>query len=823
MNLFRRLLGLERRSSVQTAHPRDPVLAEWFGGAATASGVQVSEESAIGIAAVYACVRILARTLATTPLHLYRRLPGGDRERADDHQLAVLLRDAPNLWQTGYEFREMLMGHLALRGNAYAEIVKDNAENVLELIPLSPATVTPRWTTNGQEIEYAVAGAKGRILPADRMLHLRGLSGDLLRGLSPITVHRETLGEHAAAQAYSARFFGNGAQPKGGLKVPGALTPEQTKQFMEAWDSRHRGADRSNRPALLHSGLEWVQIGMSHDDAQFVETRTLTRRDIFSIFGIPPHKAGDLERATFCLPAGTLVSTVDGPKPIETIESGDRVWSLSSKGEWIKSPVKRSACTGEDEILTIRTTNRTLRANAKHRILVRTKVADPTTGIGGYQRIKWENRYIAAGELKRGDTLVCLDRLPTDGASQTPTRQARIGFMEFCGLLLGDGNIGLGWGVQIARAADAQYMDHYRAVIRREFVQYDGGNGRGDLAVVALRPVNLQEGERQTKFSSVLAARELQRLGLAGTARTKSVPAWVFGLTEELRLAFLRGFLDADGSVDKLGRISFSSVNGDMLAQIRHLCIGCGIPVTNQRLGVGTTRLPNGKMQPFAQWSFTCSDPGNNRRIGSNDPRYVERLNSGRPFSRKGRNYPRYGGRNFDLHGCSLSRVVSIEVGETEPVYDLAVEDRNFIADGVLVHNSNIEHQSIEFVTDAIEPWTRAWEQRLKRALMPPEMRTRYFLEFDLKGLLRGDTAARSAFYRELFGIGALSANDVRRAENLTPIDGGDQYFVPLNMAPADHVMDILLKDKGGETDPPMRSLPPPPPPRTNGATNHGH
>lgn len=431
MNIFRRLLGLERRSSVQTAHPRDPVLAEWFGGGATASGVQVSEESAIGIAAVYACVRILARTLATTPLHLYRRLPDGDRERADDHPLAVLLREAPNHWQTGYEFREMLMGHLALRGNGYAEIIKDNAENVLELIPLSPATVTPRWTTNGQEIEYAVADDKRRVLPAERVLHLRGLSGDLLRGLSPITVHRETLGEHAAAQAYSARFFGNGAQPKGGLKVPGALTPEQTKQFMEAWDSRHRGADRSNRPALLHSGLEWVQIGMSHDDAQFVETRTLTRRDIFSIFGIPPHKAGDLERSTF----------------------------------------------------------------------------------------------------------------------------------------------------------------------------------------------------------------------------------------------------------------------------------------------------------------------------------------------------------------------------------------------------SNIEHQSIEFVTDAIEPWTRAWEQRLKRALMPPEMRTRYFLEFDLKGLLRGDTAARSAFYRELFGIGALSANDVRRAENLKPIDGGDQYFVPLNMAPADKVMDILLRDQGGESDPPMRTLPP----RTNGATHHGH
>jgi hypothetical protein len=105
----------------------------------------------------------------------------------------------------------------------------------------------------------------------------------------------------------------------------------------------------------------------------------------------------------------------------------------------------------------------------------------------------------------------------------------------------------------------------------------------------------VRESDRQTRFSSVAAARELDTLGFKGTAKTKSVPPWVFGLTEELRLGLLRGFLDADGSVDTKGRISYSSCNKTLLSQIRHLCMGCGVPVTNMRNQIGSTTLPNGE------------------------------------------------------------------------------------------------------------------------------------------------------------------------------------------------------------------------------------
>jgi LAGLIDADG-like domain len=412
--------------------------------------------------------------------------------------------------------------------------------------------------------------------------------------------------------------------------------------------------------------------------------------------------------AACCLPGDAEVFTDDGPKAIADVRARNHVWGLTREGAWTLQPIQRSGWAGYDQILTVRTSNRTLRLNERHHVLVRRAGEVPAPVVmmaDGHRRSLgratkvWTSVYVSAADLRVGDTLVTVNHLPAGGIDVAVSGRALMaGFLECCGLLMGDGNIsrrkGEPVGVQIARGGQASYMDHYRAVMREAFDAASKG-GVFDDARRRRVPIRLDEGTRQTRFSSVSAARELNRLGLGGTARTKRLPGWVFQSTEPLRLAFLRGFLDADGPVDKKGRISFSSCNRTMLSQVRHLCLSVGVPVTNLRCQRGQTRLPNGRTVPIAQATFTCSDPAENRRIGSHTPAYVTRMAEGQPFGRKGRRYPWHGGRGFKDGSLQLSRVCSIERSMiAERVYDLDVAGtHNFIADGVVVHSSNLKER----------------------------------------------------------------------------------------------------------------------------------
>jgi hypothetical protein len=157
-------------------------------------------------------------------------------------------------------------------------------------------------------------------------------------------------------------------------------------------------------------------------------------------------------------------------------------------------------------------------------------------------------------------------------------------------------------------------------------------------------------------------------------------------------------------------------------------------------------------------------------------------MNAGKPFDRKDRGYPRHGGKGFDLKGCSLARIVSIEVEPEEPVYDLEVSGtHSFIADGVVVHNSNIEHQSIEFSTIHLNPWLVRFEQAVQ-----PQLDDGYFSQFARDSIIRGDISSRyDAYSKGLQGRPFLLPNDVRRLESLPPVEGWDDPAEPLNMAPA--------------------------------------
>lgn len=300
MGILRRMQTEARATAGIIGSPRDPVIASWLGvSSMTAAGQSVTPESARRVAAVYACVRALALPYAAMPLLVWKYTAGG-KERDPSHPLWPLLHDRPNRLQTSFEWREMMVGHLCLRGEAYSQILTRNDGVVDELLPLHPDRVQSFLAPDGR-VAYRYTprdGGPARILLDQEVLRFIGWSDDGITGLSPIALHRETIGRSMAIREYGSRMFSNSAAPKGGIKIPSALGPEAAAKLRESWEARHRGAENAGKLAIFDGGMEWVSIGMTNDDAQYIEALKFDIEEIARIYGVPPHKIGHLERST---------------------------------------------------------------------------------------------------------------------------------------------------------------------------------------------------------------------------------------------------------------------------------------------------------------------------------------------------------------------------------------------------------------------------------------------------------------------------------------------------------------------------------------------
>ncbi len=267
----------------------------------TASAMRVSPDSALRLAAVYACVRILAETMAALPLVVYQRRADGTKDKVTDHWLYRLMAKRPNRYQNPFEWREMLQGHLVLRGNAYNQIITNPRGEIVELVPIHPDRVRIEVLRSG-EYRYRVTDRFGEelILPRGEVWHLRGLSSDGLMGMSPIELARESLGMALAAQDYGARFFANDAKPTGGwIEFPGSFKDSEAKKvFRESYQQAQSGANRG-KVLVLENGMKFHEVGVTNRDAQFLELRKFQITDIARLFRVPPHMIADLDRATF--------------------------------------------------------------------------------------------------------------------------------------------------------------------------------------------------------------------------------------------------------------------------------------------------------------------------------------------------------------------------------------------------------------------------------------------------------------------------------------------------------------------------------------------
>lgn len=266
-----------------------------FGG-----NVRVTPDSALAISAVFACARVLAESFAILPFRMYREKMGGGRQQVKDHWLTRLFCQTPNRWQTPYEWREMLQGHLALRGNAFNLIIEDGRGGISELLPLHPDRVklelVDEW---GFRYVYTDrSGAQTRYRP-DQIWHIRGFGGDGFVGYSPIEIARESLGEALQYQSYSSRFYANNATPPMWIKFPGRFADKTAREtFREQVQANQTGANRG-KVMVLDQGMELQALSVSQKDMQFIEARQAKVTDIARWFRISPHKIGDLSRSTF--------------------------------------------------------------------------------------------------------------------------------------------------------------------------------------------------------------------------------------------------------------------------------------------------------------------------------------------------------------------------------------------------------------------------------------------------------------------------------------------------------------------------------------------
>lgn len=271
----------------------------------SSAGKNVNERSAMQMTAVYSCVRILAEAVAGLPLHLYRYKEDGGKERAIDNNLYHLLHDEPNKEMSSFIFRETLMTHLLLWGNAYAQIIRNGKGEVVALYPLMPNKMQVDRDENG-ELYYiytrssdeakTMDGVTVYLTPRD-VLHIPGLGFDGLVGYSPIAMAKNAIGLAIATEEYGAKFFANGAAPSGVLEHPGTI--KDPSRLRENWNSTFGGSANSGKVAVLEEGMKYTPISISPEQAQFLETRKFQIDEIARIFRVPPHMVGDLEKSSF--------------------------------------------------------------------------------------------------------------------------------------------------------------------------------------------------------------------------------------------------------------------------------------------------------------------------------------------------------------------------------------------------------------------------------------------------------------------------------------------------------------------------------------------
>lgn len=275
---------------------------DWFYkmfGYESASGQKVTVNSALAVPTVYACINILANSVAKLPFQTMRRTTSG-RERDSKHPVAKLLEERPNPYQSPFRFKHLIETHRNSWGNAYINIHWGVDGRPKEFWLLDPSKTKPYVDVETNTLWYLTTLPNGQSVKVGEgdIIHLTSLSTDGIKGIPPIQIARESIGSSQAAQQFKGKFFKNGASNSGVLKVPGMLQPEAKKVVRDEWEKANTGLNNAQRIAILDAGLDFQSISMPLKDAQFIEGMKFDKGEIATIFNMPLHMVNQLERAT---------------------------------------------------------------------------------------------------------------------------------------------------------------------------------------------------------------------------------------------------------------------------------------------------------------------------------------------------------------------------------------------------------------------------------------------------------------------------------------------------------------------------------------------
>jgi len=750
-------------------------------------------------ALMYAAITYKARAISLAPLRAYT----GDEDNPDplpkEHPLSLLAR-RPNRYESMMEFMQKNVIYDNIAGNIF--IYKDRTQRLSglpdQLISLRPDRVhiVPQAdSTVGFVYDPRDDGRNVFPIMADDMIHIkRPNPNDPLEGMgygmSPMAAAAEVGDIDNMITQFLNLFWKTGMSPMVAITFDVPLDPEDVamyrQQIMEIYG---RGAEGWVKPFIIDKSGKITPLTPSFKDLDFVNLDARDETRILGVFGVPGMLIGalsGLQRATFCLPATARVSTPNGLMTMGNLRPGMIIWS-NVDGHIRPRMITHWQKTGTKQIYVLRTRNRMLRASGNHPVL--TRVPGKMTGRNADKHSTLEWRKLE--DIRPGDYVVQPQYLPEQGEDKLPDGSiATIEMMKLFGCILGDGTVDTVRGkLRMSIPEDSRVYSDYRSLVERLVFKNNGDQAHINLST------------RSFNASAANQMRTFEQYGLGGRAHTKRIPGWIYRLTRDLRLGVLAGLVDSDGYIDARGALTFGMCNEDLVCDIRELLLSAGIQTSNVRATVvAESALPNpGKMRSYAAYYITASAAADIAAIPFSDALYRERVEANNDRLRRAGKHHRNPWLSPDF---GFYRVREVLTENIEDVYDIEVEGgHSFIADGIVVHNSNFQQATETFWQDTMWPELMIIEVDLRDNLRTDDGG---FVAFDSSRVpsLQKNLPELIASFRDLF-VSGVPRDIAAQVVGLTipPTVDGMVGYIPVNMMPVSNNMPVSPKPAGEPSD----------------------
>ena len=269
-------------------------------GSYSGSSMNINKKTSLKFSAVFGCVRVLGETIASLPLHVYRKTEDGDRVQVNDILLADMLKHEPNPNMTPFAFKEQLMAGINLWGNSFAQKVKNRSGDLLYMYPVPSSAVEIDFKDDGKKsIVYKIQeGGEIKEYTREQIFHVPGISLDGVVGITPIEYAKKAIELGLQYQDADVSFYKNGANPSGTVELDGEMKDGAFERFKKDFEKSYQGFKNFGKPIILEGGAKYNPLTMKRADAQFIENRRFQVEDIARMYRVPLHLIQDLSRST---------------------------------------------------------------------------------------------------------------------------------------------------------------------------------------------------------------------------------------------------------------------------------------------------------------------------------------------------------------------------------------------------------------------------------------------------------------------------------------------------------------------------------------------